>query len=142
MTQVEERQINQPADPQIITSLQELIKAHIQSIQNLKKENKEAKEMIEDMVTNDAVYKEKSKVYEESKREIERLRAGIMAQPFLLELADNRKTRSSELREKQLFLSDYLLEYNRLTQATQLELFEGEITEIIKSAKVLRKRKK
>lgn len=54
-------------------------------------------------------------------------------------IANKAKTLAAELKEKQFSLSDYLLEYQRLSGANQIEIGDGEILEIVNTARVVRK---
>lgn len=126
---------------QVLTSLDEMIKTHVQSIDRIKVEARKLKETIEDGFMNDAVYKEHDDAAKAAAKVRQATKAQIMKQPAVLTLVQKLKTLSSELKDKRLSLSDYLLEYQRLSGANQIETDDGEVLEIVNSAKIVRKAK-
>lgn len=133
---------NSPEDQsQLLTSLDEMIKAHVQSIDRLRTEVKKLREMIEDGFANDAVYKEHDDIAKAAAKVRQATKAQIMKQPAIVALVNKMKTLNGELKEKQFSLSDYLLEYQRLSGANQIETDDGQVLEIVNSAKVVRKTK-
>ena len=131
---------NSPEDQsQLLTSLDEMIKSHVQSIDRLKTEVKKLREMIQDGFANDAVYKEHDDAAKAAAKVRQATKAQIMKQPAIVALVNKMKTLNGELKEKQFSLSDYLLEYQRLSGANQIETDDGQVLEIVNSAKVIRK---
>ncbi|HEV2339501.1 MAG TPA: hypothetical protein VGT05_01905 [Patescibacteria group bacterium] len=126
-------------DAQVLTSLDELIKSYIQSIDRLRVEIKKQREMIQDGFVNDPVYREHEEKAKEAAKQKNTTKQQIMKQPAMLILANKVKGMQAEVKEKQLALSDYLLEYQRLSGVNQVEMGDGEVLEIINSAKVVRK---
>lgn len=127
---------------QVLTSLDEMIKSHVQSIDRLKVEVRKLRETIEDGFANDAVYKEHDDAAKAAAKVKLATKAQIMKQPAVLTLVQKMKTLASELKEKQFSLSDYLLEYQRLSGANQIETDDGQVLEIVNSAKIVRKSSK
>lgn len=123
----------------VLTSLDEMIKAHVQSIDKLRVEVKKLREMIQDGFANDAVYKEHDDAAKAAAKVRQATKAQIMKQPAIVALVQKMKTLNSELKDKQFSLSDYLLEYQRISGANQIETDDGQILEIVNSAKVVRK---
>lgn len=133
---------NSPEDQsQLLTSLDEMIKSHVQSIDRLRTEVKKLREMIQDGFANDAVYKEHDDAAKAAAKVRQATKAQIMKQPAIVALVNKMKTLNGELKEKQFSLSDYLLEYQRLSGANQIETDDGQVLEIVNSAKVIRKTK-
>ena len=126
------------ADATVLTSLDELIKNYIQSIDKLRIEVKKHREMIQDGFQNDPVYHEHDEKAKEAVKQRNATKQQIMKQPAQMTLANKVKGMQSELKEKQLALSDYLLEYQRLSGANQIETNDGQVLEIVNSAKVVR----
>lgn len=133
---VEERQIKQVNKSEIVLSLENLIKTHISSISKLTEEKKKKNDMYRDAFEGSVVYREHAEKAKEASKILKTTKAEITKQPQLVKLHDEVKTLSSDIKDKSLALSDYLLEYQRLTGATQLELFDGEFVEIVNSATV------
>lgn len=123
----------------LLTGLDEMIKAHVQSIDRLRTEVKKLREMVQDGFANDAVYKEHDDVAKAAAKVRQATKAQIMKQPAIVALVQKMKTLNSELKEKQFSLSDYLLEYQRLSGANQIETDDGQVLEIVNSAKVVRR---
>lgn len=138
---VQEIQIEKGDDFTVVTSLEEMIKANVESIDRLKVEARKLREMIEDGFANDVVYKEHDNAVKAATKIRTATKAQIMKNPAIAELVNKLKTIKSEQKEKQFALSDYLLEFKRLTTATQLELFDGQVLDIVETAKVVRRSK-
>lgn len=96
--------------------------------------------MFADGFDNNPTYREvEAKVKEEDKKRLD-LRQQILSQSSMRELAQKIKDMSSELREKKASLSDYLLEFQRLSGGVnEIEGHDGEIREIINTAKAVKK---
>ena len=54
-------------------------------------------------------------------------------------LAQKIKDFNTDLKEKKTALSDYLLEYQRMSGATEIEGHDGQIREIINNAKLIKR---
>lgn len=125
----------------VIVSIDELSKTHAQTIERLTEDIKNGREMINDALAGDPSYHEISEKVKTLNKERMRIRTGILSLPGNAQIVDKVKKLTQERKEKQLALSDYLLELERMTGATQLELFDGTVYEIQKVA-TLRKRPK
>jgi hypothetical protein len=125
---------------QVIISIDELSKSHAQSIERLTKEIKERRQMLLDGLSNSVEYKEIDEKVKAAQKERLKVKARYMEIPSNRKIEDEVKSMKSEKKEKQLALSDYLLELERMTGANQLELFDGSVYEIVKTAKLIRKR--
>lgn len=123
----------------IITSLDELIKSHISSIDRLQEEQKKLRDMLADGLNSDAAFKEVMDKVKEVNKAKAQARGQIMDRPGIIEVANKLKSLNAEVKEKQMSLSDYLLEYQRLTGANQIEGTDGDIREIIHLAKLVKK---
>lgn len=137
--QIVSENANPEDQSQVLTGLDEMIKAHIKSIDTLRNESKKLQEMITDGFQNDAVYKEHDDAVKAATKVRQATKNQIMKQPAILTLVQKLKTLKSELKEKQFSLSDYLLEYQRISGANQIETDDGQILEIVNSAKIVRK---
>lgn len=126
----------------ILLSLEQLIKNHIASIDKLKEEAKKHKQMLEDAFMNDAVYQEHLKLSKEAVKVKSATRAQILKQPANVMLSNKIKNMTTELKDKQYALSDYLLEYQRMTGVNEIEGEDGEVREIVNTAKVVKKASK
>lgn len=126
-------------DATVLLSLESLIKNHISSIDKLKDELKKQKQMLEDSFSNDSVYQEHDRLAKEAIKQKSATKSQITKQPQNMLLANKIKNMSAELKDKQFSLSDYLLEYQRMTGVNEIEGEDGEVREIVNSAKVIKK---
>lgn len=126
-------------DATVLLSLEQLVKNHIASIDKLKEELKKQKQMLEDGFMNDAVYQEHLRLAKEAIKVKSATRAQITKQPQNVILSNKIKTMTAELKDKQFALSDYLLEYQRMTGINEIEGEDGEVREIVNSAKVIKR---
>ncbi|GIW61496.1 MAG: hypothetical protein KatS3mg089_0348 [Patescibacteria group bacterium] len=126
-------------DAAVLLNLEELIRNHIQSLDKLKEEHKKLKEMFEDAFANNPVYRENAEKAKEAEKIKATTRQQIASQPSVINLANKIKEFSLEIKERQAALSDYLLEYQRLTGSNEIEDANGQILEIVNSAKLVRR---
>lgn len=126
-------------DAAILLNLEEMIKNYIQSLDKLRDEKKKVQEMYEDSFVNNPVYRENSEKAKEAAKVKATTRQQIASQPAVISLGLKIKGISSDIKERQVALSDYLLEYQRLTGANEIEDAEGQIREIINSAKLIKR---
>lgn len=126
-------------DSAVLLNLEELIRNHIHNIEKLKEEHKKLKEMFEDAFANNPVYRENAEKAKEAAKIKATTRQQIASQPSVINLANKIKEFSLEIKERQAALSDYLLEYQRLTGSNEIEDANGQILEIVNSAKLVRR---
>lgn len=126
----------------VLLSLEELIKTHIMSLDRLQEEKRKFTELIADGFNNDAAFKQVSDKVKEVNKEKSAIRQQIMNRPGVIEIANKLKDIKSELKEKQMSLSDYLLEYQRMAGVNEIETADGDVREIIQVAKLIKKAKK
>jgi hypothetical protein len=123
----------------LLLNLSEMIRNYIQSIDKLREEKKKHAEMFEDAFVNNPTYRENAEKAKEALKVKATTRQQIASQPSVIATAQKIKDLGRDLRERQLALSDYLLEYQRLTGANEFEDAEGQIREIINSAKLIKR---
>lgn len=126
-------------DVTVLLSLEQLIKSHISTIDKLSIELKKHKEMLEDSYNSDAVYQEHALAAKEAAKVKAQTRSQIMKQPANVVLSNKIKSMSAEVKEKKLSLSDYLLEYQRMTGINEIEGEDGELREIVNVAKAIKR---
>jgi hypothetical protein len=129
-------------DATVLLSLEEMIKNNIATIEKLNTELKEKRHMFVDAFQNDPTYKE----HEDKAKEANVVKLGtkqqILKQPAMMQMAEKIKSMSADVKERKASLSDYLLEYQRLTQATTIEDLEGNVREIQNSATAIKRSSK
>ena len=122
-------------------SLENTIKNHVDSIDKLKDEMKQVREMYQDSFNNNPTFKEHQDRVKEVAKSKASVRAEIAKQPSVANLGQKLKDIKFDIKEKQLTLSDLLLDYKEQFGATQLDLFGGEGV-IVLTAKLVKKSKK
>lgn len=133
---------NIPADSDqstVVSSLDELIKSHIASLDRLNEEKKKLQEMVADGLNNDTNFKSLSDKAKETSKAKSQARVQIMNRPGITVIVNKLKNIMSEIKEKNLSLSDYLLEYQKMSGVNQIEGYDGEVREIVQVAKLVKK---
>jgi hypothetical protein len=121
-----------------IKSLKELSLKYIESIGELKGQIKEANQMIKDALVGDVAYLDASEKTKEVQKKLTVEKKRVQSRPDIIQLAIKLKTMRDELKEKKSSLSDYLLEYERLSGADVIDGPKGEQLSIFKKAEVTR----
>lgn len=137
--QVVEQATDTPAETEVdvLLSLEEMIKNNIESLDKLRVELKQHREMFEDAFVNNPTYREHNERVKEANKVKSQTRQQITNQPSVLQMANKIKSMRSEMKERQSALSDYLKEYQRMTGANEIEGRDGKIREIVNDAKLI-----
>ena len=130
------------ADTSALLSLEELIKNHVDSIEKIRDEIKQAREMYEDSFANNPTYRELSEQAKEAAKKKNQLKQQISKQPSVAQLAQKVKDLSFDSKELSKTLSDLLQDYKEQTGATQIELRDGTMMEIVSILKLVRRSSK
>lgn len=128
-----------PDQASTLLNLEELIKNHIESIDKLKDEIKQAREMFEDSFNNNPVYRERSEQLKDVAKGRNSVKQEISKQPSVATVAQKLKDLRFDMNEQNKTLSDLLQDYHEQTGATQIEARNGQIMEIVSTAKLVRK---
>jgi predicted nuclease with TOPRIM domain len=123
-------------------SLEELIKNHIDSIDKLREEIKQQKEMFEDSFNNNPTYHEHTERVKEANKAKSSVRQQIAKQPSVAMLDQKIKDMRFDVSEQSKTLSDLLQDYKEQTGATQIETRSGQVLEIVSTSKLVRKNTK
>jgi len=126
-------------DATVLLDLENLIKSHVSGIDKRKEELKKIKEMLNEIFVNDPTYQEHEKQAKEANKIKGATKAQLMKQPNAKELGDKIKTTTSEIKETDGALSDYLREYQRMSGSNEIEGDDGQVREIIYVAKLVKK---
>lgn len=130
---------SEAADPTILTSLESLIKQHIGSIATNKAELKKLREMLASTLANDSTYK----LHDEEAKKAAKIRGAtkseLMKAPANKILVDKANELTTEIKEADAALSEYLREFARLTGSTEFETDDGEVREIVFVAKLVKR---
>ncbi len=123
----------------VLLDLENLIKSHVSGIDKRREELKKIKEMLNDIFVNDPTYQEHEKLAKEANKVKGATKAQLMKQPSAKELGDKIKTITSEIKETDGALSDYLREYQRMSGSNEIEGDDGQVREIVYIAKLVKK---
>lgn len=136
--------INEGGNDQVtaMLSLEELIKNHIDSIDKLRDELKQAREMFEDSFANNPTYKEHVEKVKEVSKAKNSVKQQIAKQPSVATLEQKVKDIRFDINEKGKTLSDLLQDYKEQTGATSIETKNGQVLEIVSTAKLIRRNSK
>lgn len=124
---------------EILLNMESLIKGHVSTIDKLTSEARKLKEMLDDIFSNDPTFQEHDKAAKEAAKIKQGTKQQILKQPQAAELDKKVKDLKSELKENQASLSDYLQEYARMSGVNEIEGDDGEVREIIYTAKLIKK---
>lgn len=123
----------------IVINLESLVKTTMAAIDKQAQQAREFKEMLDDILNNDPGYSEAVEKSKEASKVKQGERGRVMKQPQAKDLDDKLKTLKSEMKENQGALSDYLQEYARMAGVNEIEGEDGEVREIVYTAKLIRK---
>jgi len=126
----------------VLLNLESMIKQTISTLELNKTELHKRKEMLNDLFVNDATYQEHDKAAKEAAKIRNKTRSELMKQPAAFDIHQKCKELSTEIKELQLGMSDYLREYMRMSGQNEIEGEDGEVREIIQVAKLVKKAKK
>jgi hypothetical protein len=119
-------------------NLEGLIKNYLSQVESLKKEVRQQKQILEDAFENDAVYREHNEKVKEANRLRLETRQQILNQPGLREIREKLEEMRDQLKEQEATLSDYLLQYQKITGINEIEGDDGEIRIIVNVARLVK----
>ncbi len=126
-------------DATVLLDLENLIKSHVSGIDKRKEELKKIKEMLNDIFVNNPTYQEHEKLAKEANKVKAATKTQLMKLPNAKELGDKIKITTSEIKETDGALSDYLREYQRMSGSNEIEGDDGQVREIVYVAKLVKK---
>lgn len=126
-------------DAIVITNLQSLINETLVKIDMLGEEVKPLDEMINSVLENDEVYKKHTEDAKQAAKVKNATKAEIMKRPDVSTVYSKIKDKKADIKEAKESLSEYLQEYARLTGQRQFETAEGNIQEIVYTAKLVKR---
>ncbi len=124
---------------QVLLDLEALIKTHVANIDTGKSELKKLKEMLTSALENDETYRLHNEEAKKSAKQKAATKYQIIQQQQNRELDEKIKSLSTEIKELDTALSDYLREYARMSGTNEIETSDGEVREIVYVAKLVKK---
>ena len=127
---------NQKAVSEML-NLEQLMKTTLTSIEKLKDELKLQREMFEDSFKNDETYIEHDKLAKEAARIRAATKKQLLKQPSVMILAEKVNDLRQGIKENQAFLSDYLQQWQKLSNASEIETEDGRTLRIVVISKLV-----
>lgn len=124
---------------QVLLDLEQLIKTHVSNIDKGKSELKKQREMLTSALENDETYRLHNDEAKKAVKQKAATKYQIMQLPQNKQLAEKVKEVAADIKEADGALSDYLREYQRMSGATEIETDDGQIREIVYTAKLIKK---
>lgn len=124
---------------QVLLDLEQLIKTHVSNIDKGKSELKKQREMLASALENDETYRLHNEESKKAAKVKAQTKYQIMQLPQNKQLAATVKTVAADIKEADGALSDYLREYERMSGSNEIETDEGDIREIVYTAKLIKK---
>lgn len=121
-----------------LITLTGLINNYLVQIDRSQQELKTHKQMLEDAFANDPTYREQNEKVKEATKVRNGTKAQILKQPTLVELATKIKDMRESLKEARENLSSYLQDYAKMTGEQSFENPNGEVLQIIYTARLVR----
>ncbi len=131
--------VNEGDNSSVILNMEGMIKTLISTLDRQREEVTKYTESLNDIFENDTTYKEHTALTKEATRVKSATKQQILKQPQAADLNNKVKTLKSEIKENQASLSDYLKEFQRMSGISEIEGEDGELREIIYTAKLVRK---
>ncbi|MBI3887751.1 hypothetical protein HY310_01645 [Candidatus Microgenomates bacterium] len=135
-SEVLEGEVTTPADT--LVTITNLIQNYIGQINDNKRVLTEHRQMIDDALNNDETYRKHTETVKEANKIKLATKKQIMSQQNMRELAEKIKELSADLKAARESLSSYLQQYKELTGSNQFENGDGEVLDIVYSAKLVR----
>ncbi|MEK9201175.1 MAG: hypothetical protein AAB909_04355 [Patescibacteria group bacterium] len=118
--------------------LTSLINEHVGRIEKLKIEAGKYKEMLDDIFQNDPTYQQHDKLVKEAQKVRNGTKKQLMKMPQAADLVARIQEFKNMIKESNESLSGYLQEYQRSTGLFQIETSDGEVREIIYTARLIK----
>lgn len=126
-------------DATVLLSIESLIKEHAAAIDKGRSELKKYREMLESALLNDETYRLHSEKVKEAVKIKSATKSQIMQIPENKVLAEKVKELAGGVKDAQNELSDYLREFLRISGSNEIEGEDGEIHEIVSTAKLVKR---
>jgi len=122
-----------------LIALEKLILNYIAKIEKHQELLRNHKEMLESNLENDPVYQETAKLTKEASKKKQEEKARIIRQPEVEKVYSNVKDGTAQLKAMRESLSNHLQNYGKISGTNQFEDEEGQVREIIYTAKVVKR---
>ncbi|MFA5933211.1 MAG: hypothetical protein WCV81_03020 [Microgenomates group bacterium] len=127
---------------ELVLNMEGMIKNLISTVDRQREQAAKFQETLNDIFENDETYTTHAKAAKEAARVKSNTKQQILKQPQAADLNEKVKTLKSEIAENQASLSDYLREFQRMSGISEIEGDDGELREIVYTAKLIKKSSK
>jgi hypothetical protein len=127
------------AGAQVLLDLEQLIKTNIANIDRGKAELKKQREMLTSAFENDETFRLHNEEAKKAAKTKAQTKYQILQQPQNKQLAEKVKSLLADIKEADGALSDYLREYQRLSGSNEIETDDGQVREIVYTAKLVKR---
>lgn len=124
---------------QVLLDLENLIKTNVATIDRNKVELKKQKEMLDSALQNDETYRTHAEEAKKAAKQKGTTKVQILSQPANRGLAEKVKDLQIEIKGAEAALSEYLREYGRISGSNEIETEDGQVREIVYTAKLVKK---
>lgn len=124
---------------QVLIDLENMIKTHIQTLDKSRAELSKLKEMLDGILENDETYRTHTEKAKEAAKIKSLTKSQLLKQPEARDLAQKIKELQGSVKDLDVALSDYLREFARLSGSNEITTDDGEVREIVYSAKLIKK---
>jgi hypothetical protein len=124
---------------QVLLDLEQLIKTNIANIDRGRAELKKQREMLTSAFENDETYRLHNEEAKKAAKTKAQTKYQILQQPQNKQLAEKVKSIAADIKEADGALSDYLREYQRLSGSNEIETDDGQVREIVYTAKLVKR---
>ena len=122
-----------------VLELENMIKNSMTIMDRNKSELKKLKEMLESALLNDSPYKEAADKAKEAAKEKGNAKMNVMQNSATKQIDQKVKDMTQENKDLAVAQSEYLREYAKLSGTTEIEGDDGEVREIVYTAKLIKK---
>lgn len=119
-------------------TIENLIKTHVGHIETVKLELHKHAEMMTDVLNNDEGYKKVANEIKELNKKKTEAKQNVLKSPANATLNQKIKDMKQELKELNAALSNYLQQYQKLADTDQIESEDGEVRQIVYSARLVK----
>jgi hypothetical protein len=127
-----------PAATSSLLNLESLINGYIVDLEKLQEKMKTQREMFNDAFNNDAEYSQIMAKVKDANRVKSAAKQRIMKLPNVVELANKMREYKDEIKDIQEGLSSYLQQYQQLSGNNQITNDNGEVRQIVNTAKLVK----
>lgn len=129
------------SDLSTLTSIENLIHSHNTRLENLQKELKTHKMMLDALLENDKEYQEAASANAASAKLKTQAKAKVLSVTDAKNQVEKIKEQQMEAKELKIALSDYLSQYVILSGSNQIESPDGQVFDIVSNAHLSKKNK-